>query len=64
MKGERRKCKKCNNIFLEKRGNMLCTKKKNGLFETKKDSFITLYIKENKKSKNNVNKLRKKKIKL
>ena len=64
MKGEKRRCKKCNNLFSKRRGKRLCTKKKNGFFETKKNLLITFSINENKNAKNSNNKSIEKKDKI
>ena len=64
MKLENTRCKKINNIYLEKQNKTTFIEKKIGSFEIRKCSIKTLNIKENKKLYNNIKKLKEKNVKI
>ena len=64
MKLENTRCKKINNIYLEKQNKTTFNETKIGFFETRKCPIKTLNIKENKKLYNNIKKLKEKNVKI
>ena len=64
MKLENTRCKKLNNIYLEKQNKTTFIETKIGFFEIRKCPIKTLNIKENKKLYNNIKKLKEKNVKI